>query len=273
MFRSQALPAGLLAILFNGVASATTVTLDVDFESPTFTVGPIGGNPPYTAGQGGWGYYSPGSIVDTEAHGGAQSLRAGGVITHGATKSLDPATQGEYPTNVVNFPTGYASDWWVQAWVRVDSGGVGARMSLPTWGWYLEITGNGTPTFESVMPGQPPATLPSLGASVLDQWVFVQMAHNSATDGCGIGVPGRCIDFTIRGASVDLTFSRYYTASGPLSQYLMLSGDAYWDDVSAGTGLAPTVVPLPAAGWLLAGALTTLAGRRRAIAGQERRHP
>lgn len=262
MFNSQALATGLLALFLADAASATTVTLDVDFESPTFTVGPIGGNPLYSAGQGGWGYYAPGSIVDTEAHGGTQSLRAGGVITYGATTTLDPATQGVYPTNVVNFPTGYASDWWVQAWVRVDSGGDGARLSLPTWGWYLQIAGNGTPTFESASPGGP-ATGPNLGASALDQWVFVSMSHNSTTDGCGIGVPGRCIDFTIRGANVDLTLSRYYTASGPYSQYLMLSGDAYWDDVSAGTGLAPSVVPLPAAGWLLVSALGTVVATRR----------
>jgi hypothetical protein len=264
MFRSQALTTGLLALFLAGATSATTVTLDEGFE--TFTVGSVGG-------QNGWGIFSPSfpeTITTAQAHGaGTKSLYTGmpdpynQPLGSGATKALDAATQGEFPGSSVTFPTGYASDWWVRAWVRVESGGTGARMMISTWGWYLSISGTGTPTAESAIPATPPATLPNQGANVLDQWVFVQMAHNSATDGCAQGVPGRCIDFSILGDNVNLSYSRYYTASGPLSQYLVLSGDAYWDDVSAGTGLAPAVVPLPAAGWLLASALGTLAGRQR----------
>ncbi|MDL1879620.1 VPLPA-CTERM sorting domain-containing protein [Gammaproteobacteria bacterium PRO2] len=91
------------------------------------------------------------------------------------------------------------------------------------------------------------------------------MVHDASADNCGIGpgAEGRCIDFSISGADVDVSFSRYYTASGPLSQYLMLTGDAYWDDVAAGTGDPPALVPLPAAAWLLVSALGVLGARAR----------
>lgn len=246
--------------------AATVTTLTVGFESPDFAIGAIGGNPPYSAGQGGWGGYSAGAISDAQAHGGTQSLRSGGSLTLGATHSLDPANQGDYPSASVTFPTGYASDWWVQAWVRVDSGGAGARLAMPSWGWYLQISGAGTPSLESAIPGQPPASLPSLGSSVLDRWVLVQMAHDSTADDCGQGIAGRCIDFSIRGDDVDFAFSRYYTASGPLSQYLMLTGDAFWDDVAAGSGAPPALVPLPGAAWLFASALALLGRQRRRVA-------
>jgi hypothetical protein len=111
-------------------------------------------------------------------------------------------------------------------------------------------------------PATPPTSLASQGANVLDQWLLVRMAHNSSAPCPGNGL-GQCIDFSILGDNVNLSYSRYYTASGPFSQYLVLSGGAYWDDVSAGTGLAPSVVPLPAAGWLFASGLATLLGRRR----------
>ncbi|MDL1881983.1 hypothetical protein FBQ88_13235, partial [Gammaproteobacteria bacterium PRO2] len=163
MDRIAVILTGLLAASPAMVASAATITtLSVGFEGPAYVVGAIGGSPPYSAGQGGWGGYSPGSISDAQAFSGTQSLRSGGSLATGATHSLDPATQGDYPSASITFPTGYASDWWVQARVRVDSGGVGARLAMPTWGWYLEISGTGTPSFESAIPGQPPATLPSL---------------------------------------------------------------------------------------------------------------
>ena len=56
---------------------------NVDFESPTFSVGLVGGNPLYSPGQGGWGGYNAAqvgsqivyaSISDQQAHGGTQSL-------------------------------------------------------------------------------------------------------------------------------------------------------------------------------------------------------
>jgi len=265
MFRSRDFLTGLFAgILFSSQVSATTVTLDVGFENPTFNVGSV-------AGQGGWGIFSPSfpeSVSTAQAHGGTQSLYTGmpdpynQPVGAGATKALDAASQGEYPSSSVTFPTSYASDWWVQAWVRVASGGTGARMMINTWGWYLAISGTGTPTVESSIPAQPPANLANQGANVLDQWILVRMAHNSSAPCPGNGL-GQCIDFSILGDNVNVSYSRYYTASGPFSQYLVLSGDAYWDDVSAGTGLAPSVVPVPAAGWLLASGLTTLLRRRR----------
>jgi hypothetical protein len=251
----------LLASLQGGVAMAATVTtLSVDFESP-FTVGAIGGNPTFTAGQGGWGGYSAGAIVDDQAFSGTQSLRSGGRIDTGAEHSLDPALQGDYPVATNLFCTG--CDWWVQAWVWVVSGGVGARMNVTPWGWYLGISGTGTPILESAIAGQPPTELPSEGADVLDEWIFVSMVHSfAAANNCSEG-QGRCIDFSIRGANVDLTYSRPYFSPGPNSTYINLSGDAYWDDVRVGTGEPPAVVPLPAAAWLMVTAFGALAARAR----------
>lgn len=247
----------LMALSAAGTAQAATITtLSVDFESPAFTAGAV-------AGQGGWGGSAAGSISGAQAHGGIQSLASGGSLTTGATHAPDAANQGEYPFSSVTFPTGFASDWWAQGWVRVTSGGVGARLAMPTWGWYIGISGTGTPTVESAVPGQPAIDLPNQGANLLDQWILVRMVHSTATDNCSAGVLGRCIDFSFLGANVDLTFSNGYTASGPYSQYLMLTGDAFWDDVSAGTGEAPSPVPLPGAAWLFGPALIRLFGLRK----------
>lgn len=257
------LSTSLVALLVTGQALAATITtLNVNFESPAFTTGPIGGNPGFSAGQGGWGGDAS-SISTAQAHSGTQSLRSGGTLITGATHSLDPATQGNYPVAGVTFGTSYNTDWWVQAWVRVASGGVGAQLSIPTWGWYLAISGTGTPSLESAIPGQPATSLANQGSNILDQWIFLQISHSSTAPCEAAGAPGRCMDFRILGQNVDLAYSRYYTASGPYSQYVQLRGDAYWDDVQAGYGPAPAPVPLPGAAWLFISAFGTLLGKAR----------
>jgi hypothetical protein len=253
--------AAALCLCATQAPAATVTTLSVDFEAPAFAVGAIGGNPDYTAGQGGWGHYAAGSISDAQAFSGTQSLLSGGVVTIGATHSLDPATQGDYPLAPNTFPTG--GDWWVQAWVWVESGGVGARLHVTPWGWYLGISGTGTPIVESAIPGVPAEELANQGAAVLDQWILLQMSHSTTGD-CPGNAPGRCIDFRIFGDDIDLSYSRSYYSAGPNSTYGMLAGDAYWDDVAAGTGEPPTVVPLPGAAWLIVAALgATLRNARR----------
>ncbi len=252
----------LLAVGQAQAGSITTTTLSVDFESPTFAVGAIGGNPGLTAGQGGWGGYSPGAISAAQAYSGTQSLQtvlAGYLGYGGATKVLD-ATNGEYPIDASVFNIGPSFDWWVQARVYVASGGVGARMTLANGLGgcpYLQISGTGTPSVEPCTAGVPPVDLANQGANVLDQWVLMQMVHTTSMLG----------EFEISFIGPNVNVSATMGYAGPpgtsTEQYIILGGDAFWDDVSAGYGPVPAPVPLPAAAWLLIPALGALAGRVR----------
>lgn len=261
-FRPQRLGLALLSLLLPGFASAATInTLGVvDFESPTFSVGVIGGNPLYTPGQGGWGGYSPGAISDAQAHSGTQSLQttlAGYLGYGGATKVLD-ASGGEYPFGAP-FSIHATTDWWVQAWVNVSSSGGGAQMALAT-GFgscpYVQISGSGTPTVEPCSPGLPPINLANQGANVLDQWVLFRIVHSASM----------LNEFEVSIIGPNVNFSTTMAYAGPPGvseeQFLVLGGDAFWDDVSAGYGPPPPLVPEPATALLLAAAFGALAVRR-----------
>ena len=103
MRNSQTILGAFLVTAFACSASATTVTLDVDFESP-FTVGAV-------AGQAGWG--ESGTITTAQAHSGTQSLQTALVVNLNfgtALKALD-ATGGEYPFAISNFSFGNSRTW------------------------------------------------------------------------------------------------------------------------------------------------------------------
>ena len=172
--------AGLLLVLAIGPATASTTFSD-DFESPTYTVGPIGGNPPYSPGQGGWGGFGTYAITTAFAHGGTQSLLTSG--TGSVAKYLNSGNP---------FEIGYGSDWWLQAFVRVTSGGNGATLSLANalGGCPLiQLSGGATPYFNSCLAQD--TSQPNPGANALDQWLLMRMVH---TVGMGQGV-----DFSILG--------------------------------------------------------------------------
>ena len=264
-FRPQRLGLALLSLLLPGFASAATInTLGVvDFESPTFSVGVIGGNPLYTPGQGGWGGYSPGAISDAQAHSGTQSLQTslahgGGLAYGGATKVLD-ASGGEYPYGAP-FSIAVSTDWWVQAWVNVSSSGGGAQMALAT-GFgscpYVQISGGGTPIVEPCTAGVPPLVFANQGANVLDQWVLLRMVHSTSM----------LNEFEISIIGPNVNFSAMMGYSGPpgvsAEQFLVLTGDAFWDDVSAGYGPPPPLVPEPALALLLGACAVAFSVRRR----------
>jgi hypothetical protein len=264
MLRSQALAAGSLALFLAGAASATTVTLNEGFES--FNTGSV-------AGQYGWGIFSPSfpeTITTAQAYGGStKSLYTGMPAPYnqpfgaGAKKALDPASQGEYPVSSVTFPISYASSWWVQAWVRVESGGVGAAMMVQgITNQALQISGTGT---VSVTPGGTPIVLPNQGNGTnrLDEWLFVRIAHDPS-----MGITSEKLEVTVLGPGTNLSYQTQYFSSSPYAQYLVLSGDAYWDNVMAGTGLAPAIVPVPPAAWLFGSAIAALMGWRRRGAGR-----
>lgn len=246
--------ASLLLIAAGAPAWSIPVTLDVNFEDP-FSVGPV-------AGQYGWG--ESGSISTAQAHSGTQSLQTSLVVNLNfgtALKALD-ATGGEYPFGASNFSFGQYTDWWVQGWVRVVSGGGGARMGLVSGPCpYVQVSGSGTPTIEPCIAGEPPVSFPSEGADVLDQWILMRMVHTTSMT--------TNVEISILGDNVNFSTTLGYAGPPGVStaSYITLSGDAYWDDISAGYGQAPAIVPAPAAGWLLMtafGTLLTRTLRRRA---------
>lgn len=263
-----------------GASAATVTTLLSDFESPTFVVGDIGGNPPYSAGQGGWGGFNSviqdgqllrARIVDDRAFSGAQSLRT---TSDGRTinKALDAtgtdpynsASGGEWPSHSGGFTLHSGYDWWVRARVWINPG-ASARFSL--------LSGlGGCPILDIGDFGSGGASSPgevyansctgftgeaNLGSAAFGQWLLLEMVHTTAM--------GAGMEFRITGAGLNRVYA-VGSYSGPGSgspAYVGLAGDAYWDDVMAGYGAAPPVVPVPGAVWLMASALGALAAARR----------
>jgi hypothetical protein len=245
------------AIAFRGVAAsvllaaaigpASAATLSDDFESPAYTVGPIGGNPPYTQGQGGWGGFGTYTITTAFAHGGTQSLLTSG------TGSLYKALDSGNPFDIT-----YGNDWWVQGWVRVTSGGSGATLAVANGLGgcpLIALSGNATPYFNSCL-GQDTGQ-PNPGANALDQWLLLRIVHTVSM--------GQGVDLTIAGTGVNVhSYLGQYSGPGSGNPVVMvLSGDAYWDDISAGYGAVPASVPVPAAGLLLASGIAPLFRLRR----------
>lgn len=267
--------AGLLAVA--DASAATLTTLSSDFESPEFTVGLVGGNPLYTAGQGGWGSYNAviensqlisARIVNDRAHTGTQSLHTVN-DTRLLQKALDadgignPASGGEYPSHSGGFSINAARDWWVQAWVWIDPG-ERARMGLVNGLGTCPLLdignfGNGNdadePYANTCLANS--GNQPNLGAGIYGQWLLLEMVHTTAM--------GQAMEFRISGAGIDysLALSPYSGPGSGSPAYLGLTGDVWWDDVRAGYGEAPSPVPLPGAAWLMASALGVLARHAR----------
>jgi hypothetical protein len=275
--------AGLVAAVPAG--AATVITLDSDFESPTFTVGDIATDPNAT-GQGGWGGYNAildennacclrARVTDERAHTGTQSMRTTS-DTRTINKALDAEgtapyntdSSGEYPFHTGGFTLHPTYDWWVQAFVWINPGGA-ARMTMVNGlgGCPLLDIGNfgggndpGEPYANSCLANS--GDQPNLGSAAFGQWLLLEIVHTTAMNGTPNGA---AIEFRISGVGIDRTI-QLAPYSGPGSgnpAYLGLAGDAFWDDVRAGYGDAPAPVPLPAAAWLMASALGTLAGRWR----------
>ena len=253
---SRTLGSWLLGLALSAMAGTVfaSTTLYTDFESPFFTPGAIG-NTCCAAGQGGWA--GPATVTTAQAHSGTQSLLTNGTTT---IKALDPS-QGDWPVAGF-FSIPYASDWWAQAYVYVNSGGSGATFALVNGlgGCPLfQISGSGTPYFNGCTTSNSPA---SLGAAVLDQWVLLRMVHTAAM--------GQGLSMSIIGANVNLAIALpQYTGPGSGNpQFVGIYGNAYWDDISAGYGSAPAVVPVPTAGWLFGSGCLSLLGwiRRKAAA-------
>lgn len=259
-----------LACLMAATASATTVTtMSSNFESPVFTVGDVGGNPQYSPGQGGWGGYNAtvvgsqvvyASISDQQAYSGTQSLLT---VDDSRTlvKALDTST-GEYPS-AGPFELGPGSDWWVQARLFINPGGSAVMTLANGLGGcpLLSISTGGVPYANSCL-GQDTGQS-TLGAGAFGQWLLVEMVHTVSM--------GQGLEYHIKGNGIDrsITLGQYSGPGTGNPVYLGLTGNAYWDDVRAGTGEVPvSVVPVPATAWLLISALGVLGGRARRLSGR-----
>lgn len=255
------------------VAATTVITTSSDFESPTFSPGIVAVNGVTGTGQGGWGGYNSvlvnnqlvmASIVNDQAHSGTQSMRTT-FDTRPMNKALDPYNHDlnadpsahEYPFPDF-FTINNAVDWWVQAWVRIPSGSAGVTMTLLSGLGgcpLLQIQASGVPYVNSCL-GQD-TTQATLGTGAFDQWIALEMVHTTSML--------QAMEFRITGPGISRTIT-LGSYSGPGSgpeAYVGLSGDAWWDDVRAGTGTAPTLVPLPGAAWLFGSAFSLLGLRRR----------
>lgn len=286
MLRLTSTAVAFLSCLLASVpaAAATIVTLNADFESPTFTVGNIA-NDPNATGQGGWGGYNSviedgqlvrARIVDDRAHTGTQALRTT-ADTRVIQKALDANPQpgspnygssgGEYPFHSGGFSLHPSYDWWIQAWVWIKPGS-SARFALLNGlgGCPLLDIGNfgggndpGEPYANSCLANSGDQV--NLGAAAYGQWLLLEMVHTTAMNNTPNGA---AMEFRIIGTGIDRTI-QLAPYSGPGSgnpAYLGLAGDVWWDDVRAGYGEAPAPVPVPAAAWLMASALVSLALRR-----------
>ena len=236
---------------------AATITFSTDFESPTYAPGPVlTQDPRFAVGQGGWGGYNAGEISTDFAHSGTQSLKTTWV-PGGQSPNHALDASGSFPS-YPEFVIGYANDWWVQAWARITGGGGGVAMSLGNaFGScpLVTISGSGLPYYNPCT--RQDNTEASLGSAALDQWVLLRMTHTAAM--------GQAMDFSVIGGNWNFTVTLdQYTGPGSANPTVVsLFGDAYWDDVSAGYGAAPAVVPLPGAVWLLASSLGVLGARFR----------
>lgn len=269
--------------------AATLITLDSNFEAPTFTIGDIATDPNAT-GQGGWGGYNSildennacclrARITDDIAHTGTQSMlttRDTRVIQKALDANPQPGSPnygssgGEYPFHSGGFSLHPSYDWWVQAFVWINPGGA-ARMTLLNGlgGCPLLDIGNFGGGND---PGEPYANTclansgdqPNLGPAAYGQWLLLEIVHTTAMNNTPNGA---AMEFRITGDGISRTI-QLAPYSGPGSgnpAYLGLAGDAYWDDVRAGYGDAPSPVPLPGAAWLLTSGMLGLIGvmRRR----------
>lgn len=283
MVRPHSVTLALAAMVAAGSASAVTVTtLSSDFEAPAFTVGDISSDPNAT-GQGGWGGFNSviedgellrARIVDDKAFSGTQSLRTT-ADRRPILKALDAAgtapyntnSGGEYPFHSGGFTLYPTYDWWVQTRVWINPGAA-VRFTL--------VNGlGGCPLLDigdmgaGNDPGEPYANSclansgdqPNLGTAAYGQWLLLEMVHTTAM----YSVNGWYMEFRIKGDGIDRTI-QLAPYSGPGSgspAYLGLAGDAWWDDVRAGYGDAPAVVPLPGAAWLMFSALGALVRFRK----------
>lgn len=270
--RLSALLAG--ALLAGPALASTIITLNSDFESPTFTVGNIA-NDPNATGQGGWGGFNAviengqlvqARIVDDKARTGTQSLRTTS-DTRVIGKALDangignPNSGGEYPFHSGGFSINNATDWWVQAWVWINPGAA-VRFTLFSGLGGCPLLDIGPRPFFSTPSGQPyantcTAQAPSeanLGDGAYGQWLLLEMVHTTSMQ--------QGMEFRITGPGISRTIA-LGSYSGPGSgnpAYVGLSGDAWWDDVRAGYGPVPAPVPLPGAAWLMLAGLGAAAG-------------
>src|SRR4051794_36243477 len=156
----------LCCLAFIGTAQAQTVTFNVDFEPPTYSLGLVGGG--NFPGQDNWFGFGGQFVTNTQAHSGSQSLNtttAGTVFKNFST-----------PDSTMNISKGI--DWYMQTWAYVVPGASTdhsffAASSVLGSAFYIGFSGDGMIDFNS---GAVLQTI-NIGPSLFNKWLLVTINH------------------------------------------------------------------------------------------------
>lgn len=218
--------ATVASLFLTGKAQAQSVLFDVDFEPPTYSPGYIGGG--NFAGQDNWYGFGSQFVSTGQAHSGSQSLNttSSGTVSKAFSNTQD---------GTLNIAT--TLDWYFQTWVYVLPGqaadtatfAIGNSIS----GMNVSFTGDGRISYNTALVGQ----TDTIGSALFNQWLQVTWSHTAAD--------GQYLHISVTGNGVnDVFYDRYGPQGSPT--YLAFTGPtAYWDDVIAGYGAAPSVEPVP----------------------------
>ena len=209
--------------VFVGLASGQIV-FDVNFESPTYTLGNANGQDNWSAP------FGFNDIVNTKAHGGTQSFRT--------TSGPGGARAFEVPP--FTFDVSVANDFWLETYVYVvpsagstASFGVGNVLGAA---FGFGISDSGTVSFNG---GSVLGTTRELGSVVLDKWLRMRVEHLASSP--------TFLHMTLTGQGVDESANVGYSAAASVQSYLSVDmrnlGVAYWDDMKAAYGPAPVPEP------------------------------
>ena len=252
-FSSLGFFSALTLFAWTGATRGQTI-LNSDFEAPLCTVG-------YLHGQNSWyALFGYKYVTNNIAHSGTQSIST---------------MQGEASrlTNTGTFDISTSSQWWADTWVYVptstyDTGSSFSLAGAVTYAPYITLTGTGAVTLSCGYSAY--FTNLTLGASVLDKWLHLQIIHDLGPG----NTPSQYLTLRLTSADglVDQSFTDIYATSSDLyspvglvvgtrTTYNPNPGIAYWDDIRAGYG--PVPVPEPSTVMLVGLAVAALCSRVR----------
>ncbi len=236
----------ILSLGASGAFGATTYA--TGFDGPLYTLGNL-------HGQDGWTVaFSTATVTDERAFSGTQSILVASTATlginyQGPTHRLDPNAEDTL------FPINAGLQWWMQAMIYIpSSGGSGAAMNMGGCPLF-HVTGSGQPYPNSCVASD--IGIPSLAPDVYDKWLLMRIEHPV------VNTLDLVFSLTGPGVNFSHTLGSYNGPNSGQPHTFMLSGNAYFDEFSAGHGPAPAVVPVPGAIWLFLSSLAAVRGAVR----------